>query len=636
VNCDRAQAAISERMDGERLPGRVTTAVDAHVEGCANCRTFAERASRVRTTVRIRPAERIPDLVDPIMAEVARSSPAARPLRRHRRSARRAWIVAPTAAALAVGLIAGSLVVGGPWRDRFSSNTSASAAEVITGVRVAARTVQAYHAVYTITQRGLPAPAPERTLRAELWFSAPGRYRLDVRDRSRYPSNAWTPTDLRYVTAGTALYTEKPTGCPTGPPAEGCPPTKRNRLPYSTAAPAVADLVVPLDVLVSPRGLTVERTGVVVGRPAVLVETTFARAEPMFPFLQMGGDWRPFFDEDRVELWVDATDWSPLRWTVFPSDDPARADWELRFGLPPEPTETAIMDVVATESDHGTPTRRRFAAAHPAPQVPVNVLTKKTGFRPVTPTATEDLQLTSSAAPRVDGGGNQSLLTYSNGLTYLRVVEQRRPDDGELFGPVGEAERVDLGGGTVYYEPAGTKQGRRLAIHTDDTNIYLETNLSREELLAVAASMPLSGRPIPASWTAERAHGGTTERLTLAEAQAQTSFAFDAPKVLPDGYVLASVERTLVDGADSVTLLLRQPDSDLGAGPIRIHLEAADALPSAAAGQETVAVGTADARWTPSKGHLEWIADGVVRSIDGPGLDLETLSAVGTAIEASA
>jgi len=116
VNCDRAQAAISERMDGERLPGRVTTAVDAHVEGCANCRTFAERASRVRTTVRIRPAERIPDLVDPIMAEVARSSPAGRPLRRHR-SVRRAWIVAPTAAALAVGLVAGSLVVGGPWRD---------------------------------------------------------------------------------------------------------------------------------------------------------------------------------------------------------------------------------------------------------------------------------------------------------------------------------------------------------------------------------------------------------------------------------------------------------------------------------------------------------------------------------------
>jgi hypothetical protein len=636
VNCDRAQAAISERMDGERLPGRVTTAVDAHVEGCANCRTFAERASRVRTTVRIRPAERIPDLVDPIMAEVARSSPAGRPFRRHR-SARRAWLVAPTAAALAVGLVAGSLVVGGPWRDH-PANTSASAAEVITGVRVAARTVQAYHAVYTITQRGLPAPVPERTLRAELWFSAPGRYRLDVRDRTHYPSSAWTPTDLRYVAAGTALYTEAPTGCPAGPPADGCAPTTSDRIPYSTAAPAAADLVVPLDVLVSPRGLTVERTGVVLGRPAVLVETTFARAAPMFPFLQMGGDWRSFFPEDRVELWVDATDWSPLRWTVFPADDPARADWELRFGLPPEPTDTAIIDVTATETDHGTPTRRRFAAAHPAPQVPVSQLSVRAGFQPVTPTATEDLQLTSSAAPRTDGGGNQSQLTYSNGLTYLRVVEQPQWDGGRLLGNVSEdAERVDLGGGIAYYEPAGPKRGRRIAIHTDDTNIYLETNLSREELLAVAASLPISGRPIPASWTVDRVRGAMTERLTLAEAQAQTSFAFDVPKALPDGYVLASVGRTVVRGTDGITLVLRQQDSDLGAGPIRIHLEAADALPpAAAAGQETVALGTANARWTPSKGHLEWIADGVVRSIDGPGLDLETLTAVGAAIEASA
>jgi hypothetical protein len=390
-------------------------------------------------------------------------------------------------------------------------------------------------------------------------------------------------------------------------------------------------------VLVSPRGLTVERTGVVLGRPAVLVETTFARAAPMFPFLQMGGDWRPFFPEDRVELWVDAADWSPLRWTVFPADDPARADWELRFGLPPEPTDTAIIDVEATETDHGTPTRRRFAAAHPAPQVPVSELADMAGFQPVTPTATEDLSLTSSAAPRVDGGGNQSQLTYSNGLTYLRVVEEPRWDGGGLFGPVSEdAERVDLGGGIAYYEPAGTKQGRRLAIHTDDTNIYLETNLSRDELLAVAASLPLSGRPIPASWTVERTRGATTERLTLEDAQARASFTFDVPPALPGGYVLASVERTVVRGTDGIALMLRQQDSDLGAGPIRIHLVAADALSPAAAEQETVAVGSADARWTPSKGHLEWIADGVVRSIDGPGLDLETLTAVGTAIEASA
>jgi hypothetical protein len=640
VNCDRAQAAISERMDGERLPGRVTTAVDAHLEDCTHCRTFAERASTVRTAVRIRPAERIPDLIDPIMAEVARTRPAGRPVRR-RRSARRSWVVAPTAAALAVGLVAGSLVVGGPWRDH-RSNTSASAAEVITGVRVAARTVEAYHAVYTITQRGLPDPVPERTLEAELWFSAPGRYRLDVRDRTGYPSDDWTPTDLRYVQAGTAVYRESPTGCPSGLPADECLPTSsgvvtRHDL-YSTEAPLAADLVVPLDVLANARGLTVERTGVVMGRPAVLVATSFARAVPMFPFLQMGGVWRPFFDDDRVELWVDTTDWSPLRWSVFPAEDPARADWELRFGLQPEPTDTAIFDVTATETDHDTPARRRFAAAHPADPVPIGLLSKETGFRSVTPTATENLRLTSVAAPLTEGGGGQSLLMYSNGLTYLRVMEQPRWRGGNLFGQVsGDAERVDLGGGIAYYEPADRVQGRRLAIHTDDTNVYLETNLSREELLAVAASLPLDGRAIPASWSVQHVRGARTERISLEEAREEMSFAFDVPRNLPGGYVLASVERTLVGGRDSVTLTVRQRDSDLGAGPIRIHLEAAGALPPAvAADRVTMPLNGADARWTASQGRLEWIAHGVYRSVEGPGLDLRLLTAVAATIEASA
>jgi hypothetical protein len=34
----------------------------------------------------------------------------------------------------------------------------------------------------------------------------------------------------------------------------------------------------------------------------------FDRAAPLFPFLR-GGTWRPFFPEDRVVLWLDATSW---------------------------------------------------------------------------------------------------------------------------------------------------------------------------------------------------------------------------------------------------------------------------------------------------------------------------------------
>jgi outer membrane lipoprotein-sorting protein len=637
VNCERAQAAMSERMDGERLPGRIAAAVDAHAAGCADCRTFAERSAHLRSVVRIRPAERIPDLVEPIMARVARSAPAGRRLARRPAGSRS---LGPVAAALVVGIVAGSVVVGGPWQDR-GTRTTATAGDVGRGVRAAARHVEAYHAVFAITERGLAASVPTRSLEAQLWFSAPGRYRLDVRDSTSYPSDAWTPTDLTYVEDGSATLLSGPTGCAATVSSTRCLPTRplsQERSPYSTTAPLAADLVVPLDVLANPRGLIVERTGTVLGRRAVLVQMSFARAKPLFPFLQLGGVWRPFFDQDRVELWVDAADWSPLRWTVYPSEDAARADWELRFGLAPDPLGIPILDVIATQSDHVRPPADRFALAGPSPEVPLDELGARLGFHPVMPATKDDLRLTGAAAPPAAVGAPQSLLTYSRGLTYLRVGERRHWAGSQPFGPVSaDAEQVPVGDGVAYYEPAAGDLGRRLAIHTPDTNIYLETNLPRDELLAVAASLPLAGTELPLEWRVQHVANARTTRLTLAQAKARTSFAFDVPATLPGGYVLASVQHAVVRGVESVTIDLRQPDSDLGAGPIRIHLEAATALPPAAsADQVTVPLGDVVARWIPAQWRLEWVVDGVYRSADGPGVDPRILADVASTIEASA
>ena len=639
MNCDRTQAAVSERMDGERIPARVAGAVDAHLEGCADCRAFAERSSRLRTAVRIRPAERIPDLVDPIMAQVTRTS---RPrVSRRRRDTGRSRAAAPIAAALAVGIVAGSVVVGGPWQDR-DRRLSASATDVIRRVGVAARHVRAYHATLSIEERGLSPAVPSRTLEAELWFAAPGRYRLDVHDTTDYPTSDWTPTDLRYVEAGTAVRIKAPTGCPTNLPPSDCPPTQSvnsDRWPYSAAAPVAANLVVPLDVLANPRGLTVERMGTVLGRDAVLVRTTFARAAPLFPFLGLGGTWRPFFPGDQVDLWVDAEDWSPLRWTVYPAEGAERDDWELIFGLLPEASDTPVLDVAVTDIDHDPVAPGRFAAANADPSIPVGQLPDRIGFHPVTPTSTDELALTAAAVPRGAGrDAPQSLLTFSSGVTYLRVAERRHWNGPGLFGPVGEAaERIRLTDGIAYYEPADEEYGRRVAIRTADRNLYLESNLPREDLLAVAASLPLAGRALPDLESPGDAAAARTQRLTLEQAKARTSFEFDLPQELPGDYVLASVERTVVGGVDSVALELRQRDSDLGAGPIRIHLEAAGVLPaSVATDHETVRIGGLDARWTPSQGRLEWIAGGVYRSIDGPDAGREILAAIASSVEAAA
>jgi hypothetical protein len=50
----------------------------------------------------------------------------------------------------------------------------------------------------------------------------------------------------------------------------------------------------------------------------------------MFSFLQVGGEWRPFFGGDRVELELDAGSWVPRRMTV---SGPSRTRSRKTFSL---------------------------------------------------------------------------------------------------------------------------------------------------------------------------------------------------------------------------------------------------------------------------------------------------------------
>ena len=118
----RAQELISERMDGERLPSRVTTALEQHLEHCAECRAFEGGAFTIRDWARFEVAPAVPDLVDRIVARAAEERPARprlRPVRpRPFRSRSPFATIAPAVAALLVGALVGSLVVGGPSRGR--------------------------------------------------------------------------------------------------------------------------------------------------------------------------------------------------------------------------------------------------------------------------------------------------------------------------------------------------------------------------------------------------------------------------------------------------------------------------------------------------------------------------------------
>jgi hypothetical protein len=650
VNCEHAQLLLSAGMDGERVGARQADAAASHAEGCARCRDFTRRAARIRSSVRIRAAEPVPDPVEPIMAAVARERirpslapptdgrTTSRRLSRRPRHRRRVS-PAPAVAAAIAGMVVGSMLVGGPWERR--ANRPIAAATVVRNVRSAAPAMDAFRGSYTIHEFGLSPAVPERVLRMDVAFLSPQRFRLEIDDRTRYPSRSWTPTDLLYIENVTATFTSGPSGCPGDLAAGVCPRTRATvtRLSeYSAAAPLPADLVLPVATFGSSRGVDVLGGGRIDGRDAVRLRLSFDRASPMFPFLRIGGTWRPFFDRDRVLLWLDAESWLPLRTTVYPSRSRERREWELRYGRAVESPEAPILDVriasVAAEVPDASVFRIPGARATEQPRladVPARI-----GYAPATPVDAGGLELVSIVLPTADAPVTpSSLLVYAEGLDYLRVAERRDWSGPGPFGPVdGLAQEIPLAdGGVAYYEPAGEGFGRRLAIHAPNADVFLETNLPRQRLLAIAASLPVSGRPLPSAWRDQGSRGVDVERIGVADALATAGLPRSLLDRLPEGYVVASAELARTGPrVEAVTLHLRQLDLDVAGEPLTLHVEPATALPpTSSSAQSRIRFAGVEGRWTPSRSQLEWVDRNGYHSLEGE-LGLRALLAIATAI----
>jgi hypothetical protein len=637
VNCQQTQLVLSTRFDGERVGARQAEAAVAHAEGCVRCQAFARRSAQIRSSVRIRAAEPVTDLVEPIMAAVARERvrrPSLAPstdggratLRAFRRPRhRRPMTLAPAVAATIAGLIVGSLVVGGPWQ--LGANRPIAAATVVRNVRNAAPARDAFQGTYTIHEFGLSPDVPERILQMDVAFRSPQRFRLVVDDRTQYPSSSWTPTDLLYIEDVTTTFTSGPSGCPGDLPADVCPRTRATttRLAeYSAAAPVPADLVLPVATFGSSRGFQVLDRERFDGRDAVLVRLSFERAAPMFPFLRIGGTWRPFFDRDRVLLRLDATSWLPLRLTVYPSRSEERREWELRYGRAVESPDSPILDVRLDTATETPPDPSLFRIPGAAAAVPhrLDELPARIGYAPTTPGDAGDLELVSIVLPTASAPVTpSSLLVYAEGLDYLKVAERRDWTGPEPFGPVDAvAQQIPLGeGGVAYYEPAGEGFGRRLAIHTRTADLFLETNLPRERLLEIAASMPIRGEALPSSWRRLGSAGVKVQRIGVDEALATAGLPASLEERLPDGYVVASAERSKVGTAiQGVTLYLRQPDMDAAGEPLTLHVEPNKGLPPpSSAAQSRIRFAGLEGRWTPSRAQLEWVDHGSYHSLQG-------------------
>lgn len=638
MNCDRARRALSERMDGEHLSRHAAAALEAHLRACAACRAFEARAWHLRERVRLAPAPTVPDLVEAIMSQVhveagARGRlqvlesveperPSAAPL--HGPQTRRPLLrrLAPQVAAALVGVLVGSLAVGGPW----SPERPATAEDVVTGVLRAAAEARAYRASFRIVERNLSPQVPVRELSMELWFRAPERFRLDVVDHTVYPSGAAAPTDLRLVVDGPTWYLRSPPPCPTCPPRESL---ITNRAPFSPDTPVPADLVVPVATLSAPEGVRV------LGRDGarVRIAMPFERAAPLFPFLELGGAWRPIYPRDRVEIVLDAETWAPVELTVYPARGGDRRQWALRFGLPEESPRRPVLEVERIAASTRPPPATDFrvptdvpAADRGAVTVALTDLPRETGIHPVTPERLDGLRLYRAVVPEPDlDSGPSAILAYAEGLRWLTVTETRPPEGPGSIGP--HAQAVQLPNGVAYYEPATAEHGRRLAIHTERGELLLETNLPREDLLAVASSLPVRGLALPEPWLVRETEGGTVERVTLEEALAEAPFELLLPTALPEGVVLSSVELVRRDGRVGVTVYFQ--GEEISIGELRLHLEpGADLPPTTEPQVETVDLDGTPARYSPRVGRLEWITGDRYIALEGPGLPLVELVAV--------
>jgi Putative zinc-finger len=610
---DVAERAVSDHLDDALDPQRRAD-LDAHLATCARCREFERRARRVRELTRLQPASPVPDLVPEIMDRIGSEAPT--PIRP----------VLPSwtryAAAFVAGAVAATLIVAGiPGVRRGPSPVLAT--EIPRRIAAASNEVTAYRATFRVVERGFHPRVPRRSFLADVSFRAPERFRTQVTDLSSYPGPGWPANDITLTVDGDRWLLDQPRGCPIAA-LPGCAPVGRDvigvtgRPPFDGETSLPTDIILPVRMLAGSDRVTVRGVDSVLGRDAVVVELAYRDVGPLFDFLQAGGMWRPFSPHDRVLISLDDETWFPLAFEVRAAPGEERAMWAEAHGLADEPAATMLFRAEVDRLAAGPPPGWRPFSAGPPP--------RDLGFRDVPAGRLEAIEPTNlrGLRPYRSGsfaGSDEVVLSYAQGLSWLVIRETRSWDGPGLFGNLGDlARRVPLPGGVAYYEPAADALGRRLAIHAEGSDLALETNLPRSDLLAIAASLPVTGGLAPAGWV---------DQVPVDRAVAGTPFAL-LPTDLPAEYRPWAARR---DGPDAVTVWFRRPGTEPGPGIVLYQAAGVGLSPPLEGEVFAVRIRGTVGRYSPSRGLLEWVEGGVYRSLGGGALDLAGLLDVAKSLE---
>lgn len=589
--CSRYRAELSARIDGD-IDTSMNEELEAHLQGCAHCREFEGGQHSLRRALRLAPVDDIPDVVNVVMAAVARES-----LKSRREFRFKLASVAAVAAALVV--LASALPVLEPHAR------VANASEVTRRAFSAARTLDSYRAAFDIVERNWHPDVPVRRFEAEVWYRAPEELRLVVRDTSNLPAGTWPTNDIDLTAGPERSWIREPYSCP--PQAlPGCAiqagveeRTVTERPPFDGTSTAPSEIVLPLETLATSDAFTVAGRESIEGRDALHVVLTYRQAQPLIKALQVGGSWAPLFPLDRVDLWLERDTSFPLRFEV------------TRPGL-----EEPVLEVRATSIEATT------ALPDALFDAPVGGNIRSAGFRDraiTIPRAARPSDVANLKEYRSGTTDGAKVVTYADGLSYLKVtIEKRGSRPARL-----PSETVELRPGSFgLYRPAQPLLPRTVEVSDGRLSVRLESNLRREQLLQVAASFPLDGRRPRAS-----VEGGV---ISLGPERLERIEGVLRPTELPPGYGPFSAQMSRTKTTTEVTIVYFASEAAWEGSEIRLFQSwGVSMLPPSSENLTAVTIDEAPGRWSAERGELEWIdAEGIYRSISAPSFDLASVMAI--------
>jgi len=568
---------ISEALDGD---GPLPEPLDADGEA------FLASATRLRSMLRVEEAAVPPDVTDAVLARVRSRRPAtsSRPARPLVLAAAAVFVVAALAAALAVR-------PGGPLGPQ------PALADVGDEVLRAQRDVLALDATLVLVEYGAHPDVPERRYEGTLRYQAPERLWLHLDDRTARPEG-FPANDLDLVVHDGTAWSTGLRGCPVGA-QPACLGTPEDRVvtglaPFAADWVAPLDLVIPVDAFLPGADVAATEAG-----DAVIVETTVARLQHTVDGLRAAGALRAVHPTDAVRLELDRDSFTIRRLTVTAGDSGARAAWAASNGYA-EDAGAPVLDLTVTE-------RSLPRSPFPDPPAPADTdagFTDGSGGRAPEPAWLPAGYSAHRGGIQIGSGAATTVRSWTDGRAWIRLDVTGEHAGDQLVGDLGPlVRRLPVGAGVGYTDPAGSV----VSLHTADLDVALRGSVPLDVLLRVAASLPVTGVEVPATWP-----------------QGDVLDALPRGALRPDGVLVARYDGAdllvAVPGPGQTSAVLRQrPGTSLGA-------------PGKADVSE-VRVRGVTGRYEPRTQLIRWVEDGWVRELRGAGLDLDGLVAIAEALE---